>query len=207
MLRDAGLHCCFVSIHSPDSVIHDELTQVPGAFHQTWAGLANLEAMGIHVTTDTVICKQNYDKLDRLITSLSSAFPSITEARLSYPNIQGAAYANLSRVVAPLWEVAPFVRSAIAAGDERGIIVDTESIPLCLLGGHTERASELQDVSYHLSDLSFTDRQWRRPKLWFYKLCEDCLLMNQCCGIHTRHHEAFGTNACFTPVSIADIAQ
>jgi len=206
-LRDAGLTSCFVSIHGPGPGIHDELTQSPGAFGQTCAGLANLDLLGMDLVTNTVICKQNYLLLDELVTFLAQTYPSIGTIKLSYPRLQGGAADNLSRVIVPLWEVAPFVQSAINKGVDMGVYVETEFVPMCLLGTRYDRTDNFNTTRVNLSDLAYSDSSYCRPAgKVFYEACDKCDLRKQCSGIDTLHHEAFGESSCFTPVSLADLA-
>lgn len=205
-LSHAGMDSCFVSIHGPVSEIHDKLTRAPGAFNQACAGLANLERIGIPFTTNTVVCRQNYTVLDQTVGFLASTFPSLKHAKLSYPNLQGGAADNVSTVVAPLWEVAPHVAKAIERGNELGIYVETEFMPICLLGKYYDRADELRTPEINVSDLTFTDPEWcRAPYDVGYEACYACDLSEHCCGIHPLHDEVFGEHPCFRPVTFTDL--
>ncbi len=206
-LRDAGLTSCFVSIHGPEPGIHEWLTQAPGSFDQTYAGLVNLDRLGMKFTTNTVVCKQNYRSLSQLVTLLGSEFGSVRRVKLSYPRLQGGAYDNLSEIIAPLWEVAPFIREAIDRGNEIGVHVLTEFVPACLNGTSYDRADDFNLPRISLSDLAYSDSNWCRPRgQVFYEFCDKCDLLNVCFGIEARHHEAFGEHPCFTPVSFAESA-
>jgi len=208
-LCEAGVTSFFVSIHGPDPEIHDHLTRASGGFSETCSGLTNLERRGASFSTNTVICQQNYRRLNELVAFLATSFPSITQAKLSYPNLQGGAADNLSDVVAPLWEVAPFVLAAIQRGDEAGIYVTTEFVPICLLGASCERASEFSVQPYNVSDLAFKisrfDHRLQAKENVFYPVCSECDVRMYCCGIHVCHHQAFGENPCFAPVSFAEL--
>ncbi|HMK34543.1 MAG TPA: radical SAM protein [Desulfomonilaceae bacterium] len=206
-LRDAGLTSCFVSIHGPQPSIHDELTRSTGAFGQTCQGLANLHRLGMRFFTNTVICKQNYRLLSEIVSFIARTFPSVVQIKLTYPRLQGGAADNLSQGIAPVWDVAPFVRAAIDKAAALGANIETEFMPLCLLGPTCDRADNFYRTRVHLSDIHWTDPDYVRPlgKI-FYEACEPCDLRNQCFGIDTLHHEAFGENPCFKPVSFADLA-
>jgi len=206
-LLDGGATSFFVSIHAPDAHIHNSLVGSKTAFTQACAGLENLHRLGCRFSTNTVICRQNFLSLGRLIYFLFSQFPSLSKAKLSYPNIQGAAADNLASTVAPLWEVIPYVRYAINYGAQNGLYVDTESIPLCLLGKDCDKASELNESLYHISDIGFNATNWsilaRAENNIFYDVCESCDLLSSCCGIYPLHHQTFGENPCFRPISFA----
>jgi sulfatase maturation enzyme AslB (radical SAM superfamily) len=206
-LRDAGLTSCFVSIHAPRASVHDWLTQSAGAFDQTCAGLANLGRLDICSVTNTVICRQNFHLLSELVTFLGRSFPTLRAIKLSYPRLQGGAAANLTQVVAPLWEVAPYVREAIDTGADMGVYVETEFVPICLLGTRFDRADNYTPARVNLSDLAFVDPNYCRPSgEVFYECCNYCDVRSQCLGIDALHHEAFGENSCFAPVSFGELA-
>lgn len=206
-LQQAGVTSCFVSVHGCDASTHDGLTRRPGSFRQTCAGMDNLQRLGVSFSTNTVVCKQNLQSLKQLVTFLRSNFPALTKAKLSYPNLQGGAMDNLFQVVAPLWEVASSIRDAIEWGTDEELSVDTEFVPLCLIGMYYDRASELTPVRYHVSDVTFRIPNWdhrcRSQDHVYYLACDACDLRLYCCGIHPLHHEAFGENACFQAVSFS----
>jgi sulfatase maturation enzyme AslB (radical SAM superfamily) len=207
-LRDAGLTSCFVSIHGPTPAIHDGLTRTAGAFQQTRQGLANLECLGMRFFTNTVICKQNYRLLPQMVSFLADTFPSVAKIKLCYPRLQGGAADNLSQIIAPVWEVAPFVQAALEKGTELGMDVETEFMPLCMLGTRYDRVDNFYTTRVNLSDLHWSDADYSRPPGdIFYEVCDSCDVRNQCLGVDSLHHEAFGENPCFKPVSFADLAQ
>ncbi len=206
-LRDAGLTSCFVSIHGPEPDLHDGLTQSRGAFSQTCGGVANLEHIEMPFVTDTLIIKQNYRLLSELVTFLGRTFPSICKIKLTYPRLHGGAAENLSHVIAPLWEVAPFVRDAIDSGVEERVYVKTEFVPICLLGTRHDHTAKFSMTRVNLSDLTHSSSNYSSPagKI-FYDVSNRCDVQNQCLDIDTLHHEAFGEESCFTPVAFADMA-
>ncbi len=210
-LQEAGLGSCFVTIHGAESAVHDELTQVRGSFDQTCEGLTNLDRLGIDFVTHTLVCKQNYRSLGKLISLLGSSFPSISYAKLSYPELQGRAKQNMHSTIEPLWEVAPFIREAIEEGHRAGVHVVTGSVPICLLGPHFDRADELVVSKLHISDLSGSPSDHNSQDKYddhvCYDVCEDCEVLEYCCAIHPVHDETFGENPCFKPISFADLEQ
>jgi MoaA/NifB/PqqE/SkfB family radical SAM enzyme len=208
LLRSAGLTSCFVSIHGPDAGIHDRLTRSPGAFHQTCAGLANLDRLAMCFVTNTVIVKQNYRVLSEHVSFLAQTFPSVRKIKLTYPRLQGGAADNLSEIIAPLWEVAPFVRAAIESGMKMGVQVETESMPICLLNRKYDVVDNFSGARVNLSDLNYSDSNYYRSSGdIFYEVCDTCDVRSHCYGIDSLHHETFGEHSCFSGVSFADLAQ
>lgn len=203
-LRTAGLTSCFISLHGHDADTHDFLTQTPGSFAETCRGLYNTNRSGITFATNTVVTKQNYHSLESLVRFLGGSFPSISMVKLSYPNLQGGAADNLSGIVAPLWEVAPYIISAIKIGIDIGIRVMTEFMPFCFHGDYYSRADYFNTPRLSLSDVNIVESDWQDPRdAVFYSACSKCDLLNLCCGIHPLHHKTFGEHSCFTAVSLS----
>ena len=204
-LVNAGINEFFVSLHGPNSMIHDALTGANSAFFQTNAGLSNLQNLAVVFSTNTVICRDNVDTLSEIVTYITTNFPSALKTKMSFPNIEGAAADNALEVIVPVWEASPKIIAAIETGNLQGLYVDTEYFPMCLLGEYSERASELVDQLINVSHIKVKVRNWskRLQALHnvFYAPCEVCDVREFCCGIHPIHHELFGENDCFKPIS------
>ena len=65
----AGVNEFFVSVHGLDEV-QDAVTQAPGGFKETWAGIENILACGAQLITNTVLTRQNVDHLPALFQAL-----------------------------------------------------------------------------------------------------------------------------------------
>lgn len=66
-LLDAGLSSAQVSLEGSSPEVHERLTGVSGSFEKTLAGLAALRKAGMHVHTNTTICRDNADDLVDLV--------------------------------------------------------------------------------------------------------------------------------------------
>lgn len=66
-LADAGLRSAQVSLEGPNAAVHDCLTQSPGSFDRTLAGIAELRDAGLHVHTNTTVNKINAPHLRKLV--------------------------------------------------------------------------------------------------------------------------------------------
>jgi len=63
----AGLDSAQVSLEAGTTVVHDRIVGRQGAFERTTAGIRHLEALGIHVHTNTTLCPDNADACEGLI--------------------------------------------------------------------------------------------------------------------------------------------
>ncbi len=66
-LAEAGLDSVQVSLEGPDAAVHDAIVGRPGAFDATTAGVRNVRALGLHVHTNTTLCRGNIAAADALI--------------------------------------------------------------------------------------------------------------------------------------------
>ena len=66
-LREAGLASAQVSVEGPEAETHDRLTQRPGSFDRTIAGLRNLVEAGLTAHTHTTINRVNADRLGGIV--------------------------------------------------------------------------------------------------------------------------------------------
>jgi radical SAM protein with 4Fe4S-binding SPASM domain len=71
-LTDAGLTSAQVSLSGPSAEIHDRLAQKPGAFEKAVQGIKNLRDAGLHVHTNTTICRENADHLCDIVDLANS---------------------------------------------------------------------------------------------------------------------------------------
>ncbi|HEY3452711.1 MAG TPA: radical SAM protein [Myxococcales bacterium] len=66
-LVDAGLASAQVSIEATEAGLHDLLVGRKGSFEATIAGVRNFRKLGIHVHTNSTLCKANLDRAADLI--------------------------------------------------------------------------------------------------------------------------------------------
>jgi MoaA/NifB/PqqE/SkfB family radical SAM enzyme len=69
-LAGAGLDDVLFSVHGHNPQIHDDLTKVPRSFHRIMEAIDNAHDFGLHVRTNTVVCKTNYRYLDKIMKLL-----------------------------------------------------------------------------------------------------------------------------------------
>ncbi|MBN1402157.1 MAG: radical SAM protein [Anaerolineae bacterium] len=75
-LAQAGLHSAQVSLEGGAAEIHDAITQHPGSWDQTVAGIANLRRARVHTHTNTTVCGGNRDHLMPLVDFIAEELRS-----------------------------------------------------------------------------------------------------------------------------------
>ena len=71
-LMDAGLRSATISIEGSNSEIHDYTTQVKGSFYQAIQGLENALELGLPLSTETTMSKDNKDDLENMVEFLEN---------------------------------------------------------------------------------------------------------------------------------------
>ncbi len=66
-LADAGLDSAQVSLEGGDAATHDAITGRSGSFAATTEGVRNLRRLGLHVHTNTTLCRDNIGAAEALI--------------------------------------------------------------------------------------------------------------------------------------------
>ena len=69
-LKKEGVDSLTVSIQGYDSETHDKATNVKGSYIETMSGIREANRKGIHVSTNSVITRENHTQLEKIIDSL-----------------------------------------------------------------------------------------------------------------------------------------
>jgi radical SAM protein with 4Fe4S-binding SPASM domain len=77
-LKDAGLRSLSFSLGSYCSEIQDKITEINGGFNQTMKGLENALSLGLKVSSNTVINKENIGDLEKIIDLIGKKVNTMT---------------------------------------------------------------------------------------------------------------------------------
>lgn len=204
-LIEAGANEFAPSIHGSTAGLHDFLTDAPGSFARTWAGIENLLGLGQDVLTNTVVTTRNCEDLPALAAKLVSA--GVRHIQFAFVHIVGQAAKNAPWLVPRKSDAVPWILKAIdvtRAGGARGF---TEAVPLCFLRGYEDCAAErLMPVMtiYHADGTTCED--FTRERVEVQKLkgpaCPTCVYDPVCEGAWHEYPELYGFEE-FIPVQAA----
>ncbi|PIQ41403.1 hypothetical protein COW06_03070 [Candidatus Gracilibacteria bacterium CG12_big_fil_rev_8_21_14_0_65_38_15] len=183
-----------ISLHSHESVIHDQIKRSPGSFEKTKNGLFylldNLQDVSIKIAIAINI--YNITSIKDMIESFIQIFPSVTGFvlnNLDVYNIPKDQY----HIVADLPQFDDNFRDALDKVIKSGRTLNIERIPLCYLKGFEQYADSLEyilgnDIKYahYLQEdrkSFFLDRDIRTPETAYGKNCQNCDLKKICGGI------------------------
>lgn len=185
-LVEAGLAEAFVSLHASCAEISDAVTEAPGTFARTVAGVDNLLAAGVRVRLNFVICQLNKAELPPYVRLVAARWPGV-RVTLSFVAPSTDVVPRTSRIIPRYAEALPHLVEALAEADRLGVPIDGfESmcgLPLCLVPREAERFATLGVLPEGEGGGEFV-----KPEA-----CAGCSLSPRCHGIRRRYAELYGT--------------
>jgi pyruvate-formate lyase-activating enzyme len=190
-LLEAGLDFASVSYHSHDAVLSDAMTRAPGTHVRTERGIVAALADGLPVSLNLVLERRNLgtlvDTARHIVARFAPAAPSAAPltVSISHPN----AYFDREQwleTMAPLDEVEPVLRQAVALLQAAGVVVRADGpcgFPLCTLRAVPEAIppgaiDEIADANLEARGAA--------------SACERCALQDACVGPRKTYLEQFG---------------
>jgi hypothetical protein len=126
-LLHCGVNEFFVSIHGFEKT-HDAATRIPGSFREALAGLRNLAAYGVEVISNTVLTRNNYLEIPKLMDFLSGE--GVREMHMwNYFPMEATDSHNL---IMRLTELLPLLHELRITMEKAGKALVLKSFPLCL---------------------------------------------------------------------------
>ncbi len=185
-LADAGLEEAFVSLHGATAEVSDEITQAPGTFVRTLAGLDNLARTDVRIGLNFVACTNNQHELVPVVRLAAERWPR--------------AYLNLSFVAAstdlvprdrdliPRYsDVMPHVAEAATLAQALGVkLTGIESmcgLPLCLVPQELDLGAPVDKPA------GFDQGEFLKVEA-----CHGCRYQTRCWGIRRTYAALHGTS-------------
>jgi cyclic pyranopterin phosphate synthase len=140
-LVEAGVDEYFVSLHGHDAATQDHISQRPGSFDEAMRGIANLAELGVCLMTNTVIHSLNAEHLPGIVRTVLPFRPVRMEFWGYLPMED---YADTLGLLAPMRQVAPRLREALALLRASGTEARVKYVPRCLLGDFADQHDDAQ---------------------------------------------------------------
>jgi MoaA/NifB/PqqE/SkfB family radical SAM enzyme/SAM-dependent methyltransferase len=185
----------YMSLHGGTADVHDRLVRAT-TFDQALTALRNLAGRGLDLTINTVVTRQNLDRL-RAVVDLILPFPDVV-LKFSMVQPKGGGVSAFAALTPRVSDVAARVADAIAYGLERaspeGPRFAHDGIPFCLLPGHEHRYDDLRTHAFasmvEIGEPDFfpvddIDKTQPAP-------CAGCALRGPCPGLFAGYARAFG---------------
>ncbi len=187
-LAEAGVDRAFVSLHGVNAETSDQVTEAPGTFEATVAGIDALAATPIALRLNFVLCQLNYRQFPAFVRMVAARWPqAAVNVSFVAPSTD---LVPRTRALIPRYEdVLPLVGDGMRQGEAAGLTVDGfESmcgLPLCLVPGDLRRFVPLANAVPGLSTEEFV-----KPAG-----CAACVLQTRCFGLRRGYAELYGVEA------------
>lgn len=195
-LVEAGMTFFEVSFFGHDARLHDAIDGTEGAFKQASAGLRNLVAQGCPLMVTVPVVKLNYTRLEDIVDTLHEYGVSRVQFNFSRPVKLGPSWNT--EVLVRLSDASPFIRRAIAKARRRGMIAETEAVPLCHLDPEDSGGADVHEdfgrhqvADVHRQEDSLSKhREAQRP---ISAVCEPCSAVTSCPRTWAAYQRLYGT--------------
>jgi MoaA/NifB/PqqE/SkfB family radical SAM enzyme len=191
----AGVDEMFVSLHGSTAEISDAVTEAPGTFVKTVAGLDNLARLDVVLGLNFVMCERNYRDLPEYIRFVHGRWP---KALLSLSFVAPSSdVVPLDRGLIPRYsDVLPYLREALRIAQERGLWVSPLDsmcgLPLCLWPTALDEPLARADIPTGFDGGEFIKTE----------ACRSCAAQAKCYGLRRRYAMLHGTEE-LRPVRVA----
>ncbi len=157
-----------IPIHGSTEKRHDYITQANGSFAQTLRGISNLLKAGIELEIRIVVSKLNCDDITAISKLIIEFFPNVSVVNFVGLEMRGNCVVNSDKVLLSYQDAFKSSVEGINQLVKNGINVGLYNFPYCMIDKNYWPIAQKSISSY---------------KSVFYKECENCKLMNECCGI------------------------
>ncbi|HEY8087759.1 MAG TPA: radical SAM protein [Polyangiaceae bacterium] len=184
-LEEAGLDEAFVSLHGATAEVSDAVTEAPGTFRRTVAGIDNLHASRIKVMLNFVVCGKNHHEMPDYVRMVAARWPRAS-LNVSFVGPSTDLVPRDRALVPRYTDALPSITSAVAEARRLGMTVGGfESmcgLPLCLVpGGAAALALPEIPEGFDKGEFLKTDE------------CARCALAPRCYGLRRGYAEIHGT--------------
>ena len=193
-LVDAGVDLFFVSFHTHDAALFEDLVRLPGIFPAVVRNVKGLGELGASVTFNPVVTSRTYRLLPEYFAFVRREFPFVKSVSLSFVQPHGDArkdiglmpdYADLNREIPDALDVA----------EGLGFELNNPycGLPMCVLGWRSRKARcvEAADRAVRIrSGVAVPpDRNKTHPEI-----CRSCSARGLCGGVWREYAQRFGAS-------------
>jgi MoaA/NifB/PqqE/SkfB family radical SAM enzyme len=195
----AGVDEVFVSLHGSTADISDAITEAPGTFVKTVAGLDNLAGLDVALGVNFVMCERNYRDLPDYVRFVRGRWPA---AMVSLSFVAPSSdLVPVDRDLVPRYsDVLPYLREALQLAERLGLWVSPLDsmcgLPLCLWPTALDEPLGRADIPAGFDGGEFIKTD----------ACRACAAQAKCYGLRRRYAELHGTGELRPVIREAEIA-
>ena len=186
-LVEAGIDEVFISLHASHAELSDRITDAPGTFEQTVAGIDVIAPLAKKTTLHFVICQDNVEDLGPWVQWVGKRWPGVS-INFSFVGFISDVVPRDRAMLPRYSDVLPLLESSLKDAQDLGLKVGKFhsmcGIPLCLAPDVTKSYLTLADVDENLSASEFV-----KPEP-----CTKCALRRKCFGIRRGYASMYGVD-------------
>ena len=191
-LAEAGLDTAFVSLHGCCAETSDAITETPGTFDKTVAGLDALRRLTqVHLIVNFVICQRNHHELPEYVRWVHSRWPG-AEVNLSFVAPSSDLVPRDTALIPKYSDVLPDLVGALREGQRLGIgVIGFEAmcgIPLCLVPPEFDGVFRVSAIPQGYDAGEFVRGE----------ACEGCVYNGRCYGLRRGYRDLYGDGELLT---------
>jgi len=189
-IKKLGITELRISIHGHNARIHDAITRSPNSFEQTAAGIKNLKSVGAYVSTNTVICKMNYQYLSKILLFLSG----LKVDKIDFFGVKptGNGKNNFELVMPRFSAIVPYIDELYKSGKQDNITFSLSNIPFCFLEHEKFKVGQKITPFYYQHDKLRLNLDTFTNKIKIDK-CKSCDDYEECGGVYKIYLEKYGS--------------
>jgi len=184
---DAGVDEIFISLHGSTAEISDAITEAPGTFVKTVAGLDNLARMDVVLGLNFVMCERNYRNLPDYVRFVHQRWP---KAMVTFSFVAPSSdLVPMERDLVPRYsDVLPYLRQALSLAEELDLWVSPLDsmcgLPLCLWPTRLDEPLSRADIPEGFGGGEFLKTE----------VCRSCTGQSKCYGLRRRYAQLHGVD-------------
>jgi hypothetical protein len=184
-LEEAGLDEAFVSLHGATAGVSDAVTEAPGTFGRTLAGIDNLHATRIRLMLNYVVCEKNRHELVDHVRVVGARWPRAM-LNISFVGPSTDLVPRDRGLIPRYSDAMPAITEAVREARRLGIrVAGLESmcgLPLCLVPAGADLALTELPAGFDQGEFVKTEE------------CGRCAMQGRCWGLRRGYAELHGTS-------------
>ena len=192
-LAEAGVDVAFVSLHGASADVCDAVTEAPGTWVQSCAGLDALAQTEIHVRINFVLCTLNAHEFPDFVDLVARRWPNAA-ITVSFVGMSTDLVPRSAELVPRYRDVLGPLTAGLARARAHGVVTEGFDsmcgLPACLVPEAVADFFDLAEVPE-----GYDGGEFVRPPA-----CRTCVLKTRCFGLRRSYAEMYGDEE-LTPVT------
>jgi len=190
-LAAAGIDTAFVSLHGSRAEVCDAITNAPGTWAKTVAGLDQLARVGVGTRINFVMCRDNADDFPATVELVASRWPSFV-LTFSFVAPSTDLVPRTAALIPRYSDVFGPLEAGLRRGRELGVQVtgfeSMCSIPLCLKPDGLGEYQQLPPAGLD-AQVGDTGGEFEKPEV-----CDGCSQRERCWGVRRGYLALYGSS-------------